>query len=199
MRAPPQGADLIHAFAAAGVDRPRRLLFTRSGGGDGPLPAHLLPRNPMTYCTICSGTDIPSIAVAASVKAAGEVFCKLRQPGVPAPMFKQVLLCELRDDKRTFAMKASASSGHADCCAFKDAKDLAKTHAMCSRHGQMCPVPRAEGAWLFGRGSAMGSIGDRRAREGRDGMGGSQGGCVAPLPLGSQVSSSGPAARTSPT
>ncbi|CAK0868946.1 unnamed protein product, partial [Prorocentrum cordatum] len=129
------GADLIHAFAAAGVDRARRLLFTRSGGGDGPLPAHLLPRNPMTYCTICSGTDIPSIAVAASVKAAGEVFCKLRQPGVPAPMFKQVFLCELHDDKRTFAMKVSASSGHADCCAFKGAKDLAKTHAMCSRHG----------------------------------------------------------------
>ena len=135
----------------------RARFFDRQAGNSGYPAPHMFvhPKNQMTFATICSGTEIPSIAVAKSVPLIKEIFqpdeiveALAIETGCTAQLelsMKQVFLCEKDDDKRTFASSVADSLGHKEACVFKDAGDLRKGEAWCFKHQRTCKVPRADG------------------------------------------------------
>ena len=108
----------------------------------------------MTYGTMCSGTDIPALAVQEACTHMSDLLEKKLGERVEVQM-RQVFLCELDDDKRAFAMGLTGGDAASACCAFKDVQHISGEWAWCYRHKQECLVPRADGAWLLQRGAGV--------------------------------------------
>eukprot|EP00959_Pyramimonas_sp_CCMP1952_P065746 1372924-Pyramimonas_sp.AAC.1 len=108
----------------------------------------------MTYCTLCSGSELPAIAVNEAIRC---LRACLDHPTMTAitesvtgtsqhqpPTLRQTFLCELDDEKRKLAMRISDGS---DICCFKDITHMSQRTAHCYRHNCDCPIPRSDGAW----------------------------------------------------
>ena len=103
-----------------------------------PLPFRDAGPRSHTYCTLCSGSEIPALALRAFQD-------RWSQASGVAHEFNHVFGCEIIPDKRSFGMKVTDQCGHPDSCMFIDVSHLEGEHAWCDRHKRMCRIPPAEG------------------------------------------------------
>ncbi len=94
------------------------------------------------YGTLCSGTDMPALAIEKVTCAFNSAFGGDDREGVE---FRQRFLVEVNDEKREFAMGLLTGEAAERCCAFKDVTQLNKGKLFCYRHKRECQVPRVNG------------------------------------------------------
>ena len=124
-RVPPQG--LLSSFGSLGLNRIKYTFFQAGSGDDaGPPPYYFMhPRPSMTFATICSGTEIPAIAVKSCTSMVNELFrpCdfleELAGEMKCSPFdcsLQQCFLCEKDDEKRAFSIKVADALGCSHMC-----------------------------------------------------------------------------------
>jgi hypothetical protein len=161
--------SLLDAVTSSGVSRIFKKFFSKSACSA--TNEFFYPRR-MTYGTICSGTEIPTISVRTGITSINaecgpppavdgdpapgldsDAADNGASANLPADLFTQCFLCEIDDDKRAFA-QAVAHAVHGDgeapgsvshFCAFKDARTLVNSTSWCSVHNKECPVPKCDG------------------------------------------------------
>ena len=90
----------------------------------------------MTWCSICSGSEVILFvltAIAAAFKARG---IKL--------IFKHLFSCEILPSKQEWIMGAFEEGNVEEGCLFERAEDLGQEYAQCVKHERKCRVPHAE-------------------------------------------------------
>ncbi len=157
----PQG--ILKSLLDQGAARVLNTFFSKGLGDSG---AVFHPPQRQTYCTMCSGTEIPSVAAHQVFNSINDSWdhdmhasvCEIKsehdkgeeagsEHAVVEP-FTQRFLCEVDDEKRQFGMAVSAAVDATEdgpCCAFKDARTLCKATGWCYTHKRECPIMRADG------------------------------------------------------
>ena len=155
----PQG--ILASFAKQGVARVLKKFFVRASDAQPAAFTFFMPEQ-MSYSTMCSGTEIPSISVNTMTES---INSQLEELGVSVtvskeshegahkiPQMIQTFLCEIDDDKRSFAQTVAAAidtTPDGPCCSFKDARGLCREKAQCFTHGRLCPIAWADGEPSF--------------------------------------------------
>ena len=90
----------------------------------------------MTWCSICSGSEVILFVLAAIASAFRARHITL--------IFKHLFSCEIVPAKQEWIMGAFEEGNVEEGCLFERAEDLGQEYAQCVKHGRKCRVPHAD-------------------------------------------------------